>query len=171
MRKYLFFALLLVVNWGYAQEPDTIQTIKVKKNVIQGSVGTIYFFSGAQLNYERQLIQFEENTVSGLWANVGIGAWGVIHASGPFQHLSASLLSGNNNNHFELTFGLSRYKTNVSTPIDGGFSNPQPNKPSNADFTPIGSMGYRFQKPGGGFVFRCGIAYPPTPYIGIGASF
>jgi hypothetical protein len=40
------------------------------------------------------------------------------------------------------------------------------------DFIPVGgSAGYRFQKPGGHFIFRTGIGYTEGIYAGIGLSF
>jgi len=170
--KYLFLSILLVGSWSYAQESDTIKTTKVKKNVIQGSVGFIFYSAGAQLNYERQLIQFQDQSLSGLWANAGIGYWGVIAGyGGPYQHVSLGLLGGHENNHFEFTFGVGRLNNAARGGDDYGQS-PVPSASSkDINYSPIGTMGYRYQKPGGSFVFRCGVSYPPLPYFGFGLAF
>lgn len=174
MKKLFILILMAACHLGLAQQQDTIQPLRVRKNVIQGSVGFIIFSAGAQLNYERQLIQFKDNSLSGLWANAGIGYWGVMaNFGGPFQHLSMGLMSGHENNHFEFTFGISRLYDKAGVNYDR-ISGKQPVPTTKADdvvYWPLGSLGYRYQKPGGGFVFRCGIAYPPLPYIGIGAAF
>ena len=36
---------------------------------------------------------------------------------------------------------------------------------------PAGAIGYRFQKPGGKFVFRTGIGFPESLYLSLGLCF
>lgn len=175
LKTYLFLALVLTFASGssHAQHADATKAVKVKKNVIQGSAGFLIYTAGVQLNYERQLLEFAENSLSGLRANVGIGYWGVTAGyGGPYQHISLGLLSGHENNHFEFTLGISRLNNTA-----GGNDNNHGQSPVSSDsskdisFSPIGTMGYRYQKAGGFFVFRCGIAYPPMPYVGLGVAF
>ncbi len=48
---------------------------------------------------------------------------------------------------------------------------PTPEKSNYVRLSPVGSLGYRFQKPEGGILFRTGLGYPEGVFIGIGVGF
>lgn len=75
-------------------------------------------------------------------------------AVGTHMAIEGGILTGKGKSHFEITGGW-HY----------GFSEWY-------DFLPIGgSVGYRYQKPEGGFIFRTGIGYTEGLYVGIGVRF
>ncbi|MFP4094735.1 MAG: hypothetical protein ACLFUB_09630 [Cyclobacteriaceae bacterium] len=157
----------------HAQNNDSISSVKVKKNVVQLTGGYLVFWAGFQLNYERQVLSFQKESLAGLWAKAGIGGWGVrANAGGPYQHLSLGLMSGHDNSHFELNLGLGRIYNKTGFANHDQIWGPEPaNKSRYVDFYPVGALGYRYQKPDGHFLFRCGLGYPETLYMGIGAAF
>ncbi len=53
------------------------------------------------------------------------------------------------------------------------FINP-PEKPQRQDYLflkPVFSLGYRYQEPGGDFVFRIGMGFPVLVHLGLGFAF
>jgi len=53
---------------------------------------------------------------------------------------------------------------------DYSWTEPNPALP-HSGFDVAGEIGYRYQNPEGGFLFRTGIAWPETVYIGLGFNF
>ena len=170
----LFIAFTIYPCYGQ-NSGDNPQEV-INKNALQVSAGFSGFRGAYHVGYERLIIAFEENSLIGLWAKGGLGGWGVIYSvGGPYQHLSLGILTGKKNGHFELNFGGARMynKTGLEhdTTIGDYLLEPKPKKDDYVQLSPIGAIGYRYQKPSGNFLFRCGIGYPEAIYIGFGVGF
>jgi hypothetical protein len=85
---------------------------------------------------------------------------------------------GEKKSHLEIGLGLgvlydkSSYEIGVSNanyPYPG--FQPEPSKGDYTSLTPAASVGYRYQKAPGGFVFRTGIGFPDGIYVAIGLAF
>ena len=133
--------LIPVILFGQ-NEPNT--KIDLPKKNIYGELH-VGLFSQGVMNYERQI--FSGKTVS--WygrLGGGYGAW--VEWGGDFGWggLGAiTMLTGKKNNHFELNAGgfLGTDGEGFLGIVDG-----------EAFIFPIFNVGYRYQKPEGGFIFR-----------------
>ena len=124
-------------------------------------------FTQLVMNYERQIYSGEKAS----WYGRLGGGYGVNYSDGLFYDklgwgglAAISLLTGENNNHFELNTG-------AFLGFDNDFYDGNPYVISNQVVTekfisPIFNIGYRFQKPDGGFIFRANAGI-----ISLGLSF
>jgi hypothetical protein len=172
----LIFLIAFSFHPCYGQTPDENHQEAVPRNALQATAGFSGLRGAYSVTYERQIVSFEKNSLTGLWAKGGFGGWGVIYSvGGPYQHLSLGILTGRNKGHFELNFGGARMYNKTGLKRDMSLADlrlgPQPIKADYVDFSPIGAMGYRYQKPSGHFLFRCGVGYPESLYIGFGVGF
>ena len=154
MKKLLIFLMLIPVLLFGQNEPNT--KIDLPKKNIYGEAH-IGLFSEASLNYERSIYSGEKiswyGRLGGGWggkvewdADFGWGGLGAI-----------TMLTGKKNNHFELNAG-------GFLGIDGeGFLGIVDGE---AFIFPIFNVGYRYQKPEGGFIFRANAGI-----ISLGLSF
>jgi hypothetical protein len=171
-----FFLTILCYYTSYGQDiNETIDHPEVNKNAIQATVGFAWLMGAYNVNYERMIISFEKGTLVGLWSKIGFGGWGVWSTGGPYQSVTLGILTGAEKNHFELNVGGARmynrsgYKHDQD--INNYLSEPQPQKSDYVNIKLVGTAGYRYQKPNGNFLFRCGIGYPETSYVGFGVAF
>ena len=148
----------------------------LKPNIVYGTYGLVTI-NGA---YERLIATPKEKRFfTSYWTKIGYGYW-----SEPFGgrgnnfSLSATALTGSKNNHFEMNLGASsffdrlNYDIGVSNSmIIVGGSGITPPKSDYRFIRPTGAIGYRFQKPGGHFVFRTGIGFPDVVYLSLGFCF
>lgn len=143
----------------------------VKKNTIHAGVGSVGLIAGYNVNYERLIVPIK---MGQLWARATAGGWAIWTSSGPYQATSLVLLTGLRSNHFELHAGMSRMLDRQSyedaQDMSRHFSEPLPSKSSYTYFRAVGGIGYRYQKPSGRFIFRTGVAYPETVYLGLGVA-
>lgn len=106
-----------------------------------GVLGLFGFLAGMNLNYEHRLFSNMNNNLH-IYGRGGIAASGVLFGSGGFGGLiGGSLLTGPANHHFEADLGLIVGKNDGS----GG---------NDVFFQPMAEIGYRYQKPEGGFLFK-----------------
>lgn len=169
-------AVFLLCYHTYGQEQTTTEGTKsYKKNAILATVGTVGLMGAYSLSYERMLLASKEGSIQGLWAKVGAGGWAVWSSGGPYQSLMLGTMTGKKNSHFELNFGLARMVDKSAYDrakhISDHLAEPQPSKSDYINMRAAGSAGYRFQKPTSRFLFRTGVGYPETLYLGIGAAF
>ena len=145
--------LIPVILFGQ-NEPNT--KIDLPKKNIYGELH-VGLFSQGVMNYERQI--FSGKTVS--WygrLGGGYGAWVVWGGDFGWGGLGAiTMLTGKKNNHFELNAGgfLGTDGEGFLGIVDG-----------EAFIFPIFNVGYRYQKPEGGFIFRANAGI-----ISLGLSF
>ena len=146
-----------------------------KKNVIHGTVGFLGVWAVANINYERLILDRKDKFLNTLWLRVGGGGYAGWDVSGPHAVVGFTLITGKKNSHIETHLGLgSTYdKTgyNIGLRNARGGSEPEPSRSDFIDFAPSCALGYRFQKPKGGVVFRTGFGFPETLYIGVGINF
>ena len=172
----LTVSIIFSISICYGQNTDENHQKEINKNAIQVSAGFCGIFGAYNVTYERLIIPFKENSIIGLWAKGGFGGYGEIYSTGgPFQHLSLGVLTGENKGHFELNFGGARMYNKKALEDNRTHMHPQfepeQKKEDYVKFNPVGSIGYRYQKPSGNFIFRCGLGYPESIYIGIGVGF
>ncbi|PVY41781.1 hypothetical protein [Pontibacter virosus] len=169
-------AALSLCSHTYAQESaDAEGNQGFRKNAILATMGTVGLMGAYNLSFERMLLASKEGSIQGLWTKAGVGGWGVWSTGGPYQSLMLGTMTGKRNSHLELNGGLARMfnKTGYDHAEDMStyFSEPQPLKSDYIHIRIVGAVGYRFQKPTSRFLFRSGVGYPETLYLGIGAAF
>ncbi|WNJ19991.1 hypothetical protein [Pontibacter sp. G13] len=160
MKNLLRTCLLTLV---VASTPFLSQAQK-RQHAIHVDIGTLVLMSNATLNYETQVAQFLDGAVQ-FNVRTGVG-WAVAWESryvGPI--LTGVFLTGVGSHHFEVNLGVSPAYDYESARIN------RSNDPGTFDFMdhvdwlPIGDVGYRYQKPEGGFIFR---AKGGTTGVGVG---
>ena len=178
MKKTLLIIVVLSCFHGviYSQSDNSKEQEGVKSNALQISGGYSPFGGAYNISYERFMISFKENTLMGLWAKAGIGEWYFPwgNGGGPHQNLSLTLLTGQRSSHFELNIGLARFYDQNNYERDQSNAGLISNSKTRNDyryFDPIGSLGYRYQKPSGNLIIRCGLGYPESCYVGLGFAF
>ncbi len=166
--KKLFTILMLIPVLLFGQnEPNT--KIDLPKKNIYGELH-VGLFSEASLNYERSIYSGEKISWYG---RLGGGWGGKVEWGGDFGWggLGAiTMLTGKKNNHFELNAGgfLGIDKTTGYNRTGTGPSNYIYEKEVGyyPFVFPIFNVGYRYQKPDGGFIFRANAGI-----ISLGLSF
>ena len=149
--KKLFTTFMLIPILLFGQnEPNT--KIDLPKKNIYGELH-VGLFSQGVMNYERQIYSGKKVN----WYGRLGGGYGVNYSDGLFDDklgwgglAAISLLTGENNNYFELNAGVFMgFDKDVN--IDSDW-----NKTYTFErfMSPIFNVGYRYQKPDGGFIFR-----------------
>ena len=157
MRKLTLVIILIAIYSG--------TTAQLKKNVVYATAGTIIFAGGVNANYERQLFRNQLNSMS-IWIRIGYGFYYQYSYGAIENHLiGITMLKGTNSKHFELNLSYANFQISPdflkSDGVLGIYSN----------HSIAGSIGYRYQKPNGNFIFRTGAGYPETLYISFGFCF
>lgn len=152
MRGFLMIILFLIgfstTGQGHPRQ-DTIA-----KNSIYAYVGTTLAVYATGFFYERNIYDFERSVLT---ARGGAGVYAFLWGDyGHFLAVNAGQLFGKGNNHFEYNIGYT-------------FFNPP--YTSYSEHYPSAYIGYRYQKPEGGFIFRTGFGWPEQVSIGAGISF
>ena len=158
--RILIRALMLYLTFTITNTNTFCQNsspINSTKNSIQINGATAIYLGMYSLNYEREIFSSGKCKIH---ADIGIGEWYLTNISSWYSGysfpFSLNILTGSNNNHFQLDFGL-RY-TIFNEKSDSGL-NP---------FFPVMNFGYRFQKPDGkGMLLH---AYIGTSGVGIGVG-
>lgn len=178
--KYLvFFTFLNLVFTPITQgQTSEIQPVKqgLRKNIIYGTIGASpSVYAVIQGNYERIVIQTEKGFFKNYLVRAGGGSWASWTGSGPHGVITFTGLTGKKNSHIEVSIGMVTFYDGASYDIgvsnsyrDGVSIYPEPTKSEYLDFYPAGGIGYRFQQPGGNFVFRVGLSIPEAIYISLG---
>jgi hypothetical protein len=135
----------------------------LKKNSIYGTAGILIedMYGNITGNYERILVAFPKSFIQSIQMRVGAGPWVAWMSDGVNFFSVMSLLMGRSNSHIETGMGvLFTYH------------------PDTKQWAPIvnnrhiaGNIGYRYQKPGGWFVFRAGLGWPEGIYLSLGYCF
>jgi len=154
----------------------------LNKNVLYPTLFIIPVGAGITGNIERMILETRKNMFKSIWVKAYAGAYAYWGGSGQLYGLSLNSLSGTGNSHLELNLGLlcgydksdwqmalSEYNYFVST-----YGPDEVDKPKIQDYVRFGpglAVGYRYQAPGGHFVFRTGLGFPEVIYISIGSAF
>ena len=176
MQKSLILLIPIALSgfFAYGQSEQT-SLKRIRKNAVQVSAGFGGVIAAYSANYERLLIQFDDNSLVGLWGKAGLGGYGILFGpDGPYQHVSLGLLTGKSKGHFELNLGGARMFDKggfeFSKEMSDFHTEPAPEKKSYVSLSPVGSIGYRYQNPNSNFVFRTGLGYPEGAFIGLGVA-
>ena len=149
--------LLLTFQSAAGQSSDSFNDSEtLMKNAIYASAGFVPIWGAININYERMLINSPEKFLKSWWFRIGGGKWATWGIEGPHFVSTITALTGSKNNHLELSAGI--------TILNDNYDN------ENSAY-PAGNIGYRFQKPGGHFIFRTGMSFPETLYLSLGTSF
>jgi hypothetical protein len=112
-------------------------------------------------NYERLIVEFPKSFIDSLWVRDGAGPWVGWTSHVTNYVYTISLLDGRKGVHMETGLGaLLTYN------MESKNFNPLIN-----DRHLAGNIGFRFQKPGGKFVFRTGIGWSEFLYLSLGYIF
>ncbi len=71
-KKNLFVIIFLLAKTLCFGQIDQ-NSERTYRNAVHGTVGHAGFMGALGLNYERQILDFKENTLKGLWTKVGFG--------------------------------------------------------------------------------------------------
>jgi hypothetical protein len=153
-------ALLSVPNTLHAQTEDAP---KMGNFILHIDGGTLFIASSATFNFEGRFVSSNSGKVH-LYGRTGIGYVHVVdlinfseddddplHFYGP--HGGLTMLAGKGHHYFELSSGV--YVGFTKSP--GG---------KNPAVAPLIDAGYRWQKPGSGFLFRA-----KAGFLGVGVGF
>lgn len=154
----LFLFLLLCFSLkSFSQDLNTeTKQTGLKKNVIYLSMGYAPLWAALNINYERMVYENRSWFFNSYYAKISGGYFATWGFSGPNFNTGLTVLGGKKNNHLEINGGIAVIKDDW----DG-----------DVEVYPGGALGYRFQKPGGKFVFRTGIGYPESFYLSFGFGF
>ena len=154
MRSVVIISIYLLIFgacYGQWQAPNS----GLRKNaiIVAPSInpGLPEFMVTASMVYERIIVQGLGKRNSAFKAKIGGGAYGLWGESGQYLMGEFGLITGQKNHHFET--GLGAFYGSSSFRFVSA------------------SAGYRFQKPGGYFVFRSGVSFPEGIYFGFGVCF
>ena len=165
LKLLLILCFIFFISIGNSQENKSdISSIGLKKNVIYGTLGvdiedTYVTFLG---NYEHMIFELPNSFFQSFWIRIGAGPWAAFDANGGTNYVSTlSAVMGKRSAHLEIGSG-------VLFTYDSGTKmfHPLVN-----DRHLAGNLGFRFQRPGGHFVFRTGIGWPEFMYLSLGFCF
>lgn len=132
----IFAVFLMTLFLLFKLEAQTAEKTELSRINLYADVG-LHFAAQASINFEGRISSGKKIT---WYARAGLGAAGVIFGdSGPGGLAAITMLTGKGNNHFEINggafFGKDDYYNELFV-------------------LPLIDLGYRFQKPEGGFIFR-----------------
>lgn len=156
-------------------QKNTNQSVFENQNSIYGTVALGGLWGTLNINYERQITTTNNRIFKTFGIRFGGGYWSTWGSTGSHYIITPTFLSGTGNNHFESAIGATllydkdSYDIGVSNANHGGY--PIPSRAEYMDIYPAGTLGYRYQKPNGKFIFRAGAGFPDVVYISFGAAF
>jgi hypothetical protein len=161
LKTIFILCFIFSVSHGFSQKYKSVNnTTLLNKNVIYGTVGVEFgkFYGTLSANYERLLFHLPNTFIHSMWLRVGAGPYAQWTAKGVNYVSTLTAVIGRTSNHLEIGSGiLLTYNINEKR------------------FHPLvhnshlaGNLGYRFQKPGGNYIFRAGIGWPEFTYLSFG---
>jgi hypothetical protein len=164
LKALFLFCSLLFMSEIYCQTAVTeLSKPELRKNVVYGTIGFYpeEFYGTILGNYERKLYQFPNSCINSLWVRVAAGPWGSWGSEGWNYVSTLSLLTGKKASHIEFGAGA----------VLSWDTSAKHFYPIWSDNYIAANLGYRYQKPGGSFVFRTGIGWPEFLYLSLGFCF
>lgn len=150
----IVLALVIMTCQGNSQSE-----ISYAKNCFHGTVSFLGLGAAAGLSYERHIWHNPDRAfLNSISARVAGGAWAVWDTEGKAGIAGLSGLTGKKKHKLETLLGVTVSKNNNQLI-------------SSLETLIATAIGYRFQKPHGGFVFRTGLGIPEGIYLGIGFAF
>ncbi|MFT4755230.1 MAG: hypothetical protein ACI85Q_002798 [Salibacteraceae bacterium] len=151
MKKLLFG--IIMATFGFLANAQSTEQNELSKNNIYFDTSLIPGIH-AFINYERRLYHTKNIT---LYGRTGYGFSGFVWGNAGFGGLGAlTMLTGKKNSHFELNAGL--------------FVGEELGTENDLFSLPLLDVGYRYQKPDGGFIFKAKIGVLGVG-IGLGVAF
>ena len=158
--KYLIILSVLLSKTLSAQDLKTDSiALKMHSNAIYGSIGVNLEVLGVAwftttLYYERMFQKNAQKSNVSTFLRAGYGGMAGWDETSSYILAQLGLLTGLKKHHLEASIG-------AVVSLNSYY-----------DIFPVsGNIGYRMQKAQGHFIFRTGLAWPETFYIGIGGSF
>ena len=168
-------SLILLTEVSLCQNNNEIIAESEKKNIVYATIGFVPIWGVINLNYERVLLSKEEGFFSSYLLRLGGGKWFSWLAGGPNGVIGLTALTGRRNSHLETHLGFTslynKYLYDLAMWDYNEYGGQSPIKSSYFYYLPSAAIGYRFQKPDGSFLFRGGIAFPESIYLGLGVLF
>jgi hypothetical protein len=136
---------------------------ELKKNSLSLTAGAWpgEFYFSLLGNYERMIVMLPKSFVHSFWFRVGAGPWAGWGPTGMNYVSTLSALMGRGAAHFEIGSGV----------LFSYWSDEKEFHPIVNDRYIAGFLGFRYQKPGGSFVFRTGLGWPEGIYLSLGYCF
>lgn len=183
MIKHITLLVICLFSYAVASaQLDTNPSVFKYSNTIYGTAALGGLWGTFNLNYERQLYVNKTKLFKSVGIRAGGGYWSTWGSTGPHFILTPTFLSGTGKHHFESSIGVTALYDKLSYDISvsnynyvvgtGNLDNEVP--PSIFDYIgiyPAGTLGYRFQKPEGRFIFRTGAGFPDVVYVSFGVVF
>ena len=138
----------------YTDTTDIDETYN--KHTVYGNIGWAFVIANISMNYEYRFFEKPESFVNSLSIKASGGVWAVMLVNGRFISVSAIALSGG----LEYGVGIAKLD-NMESPI--GFAN--------SYYLPTANIGYRYEPPKDGVVFRVGLNFPQGVYMSLGYKF
>ena len=130
--------------------------VTYNKHTVYGNIGWAFVIANISMNYEYRFFEKPESFVNSLSIKASGGIWAVMMMNGRFISVSAVALSGG----LEYGVGIAKLD-NMESPI--GFANNY--------YLPTANIGYRYEPPKDGVVFRVGLNFPQGVYMSLGYKF
>lgn len=167
MRSFVSLIILLILYTSvYAQDSprDSLNT-ELKKNAVFITGGTLLFMGAVNINYERKVHNNQSDNLS-LWLKTGYGFYYHYDVGSPLLNfrIGLTMIKGAYDKHFELSLGYMNFHGKATRWYDSFHL-------IYGNHALAGSIGYRYQKPDGKFIFRTGLGYPETLYVSVGFCF
>lgn len=174
MKKLSLFLFLLSLTYiTQAQNNNTVKNNA--KNDFYLSLGYGGVAAAVNLNYERKLWTPNYKLLASFWIKANGGVWAIWDSYGSLFSLAGVGLVGQKNHHIEYSLGTTTmydkagYDSGISN-YNGGYYDSKPTKKEYTDLSLYAALGYRYQKPGNGFLFRAGFGFPEMFYVSFGYS-
>jgi len=133
----------------------TAQENTFNKNLIHTSIGSGGLYFSATVYYDRIIKQKMWNRNITSFIRVGYGSAVYYGSESSYLLTQYGILTGVKKHHLEVSVGPAYFT----------------NRNLLGDYSPTAALGWRYQKPGGNFIFRLGIAVPEAIYLGLGIAF
>ena len=138
----------------YTDTTDIDETYN--KHTVYGNIGWAFVIANMSINYEYKFFEKQDLFINSLSIKASGGIWAVMLVNGRFISVSAIALSGG----LEYGVGIAKLD-NMDSPI--GFAN--------SYYLPTANIGYRYEPPKDGVVFRVGLNFPQGVYMSLGYKF
>ena len=152
--------------------------IALKKNSFYLSASNLVLWGTAKAAYERQIQHKVGARNFSTYVKIGYGGFATWGAAGRASVVQMNRIYGLRNSHFEVGVGIAHlfdkesYRIAVSNyNISSSDYDQEPTRRKYYWWLPAFDIGYRFQKPGGNFIFRTGLGSPEGVYLSFGLAF
>jgi hypothetical protein len=164
LKTIFIFCFIFSANLAFSQHYRSgSNTTLLKKNTFYVTLGVeIGEFYGTLLaNYEHMLFHIPNSFIHSMWLRVGGGPYTQWGGKGVNYVSTLSALIGRKSSHIEIGSGVLLSYNSIEKKFHPLVHNSHL----------AGNLGYRYQKPGGQFIFRAGIGWPEFTYLSLGVCF